>query len=131
MEFQSYDFDDIGNKLISSHHTVILNGLTVLDENHRWCIFPILPINVQLSFLLHKHHIYKGYLESKVNDCVLNIFLDCRRCSAAEFGFERKCFGKFFFSSVEEHLPLKLPKHIRASSCKLMQALPMAFTSRV
>ena len=36
-------FDDVRNKLVSAHCTVTLNVLTVTDENHKRCIFPILP----------------------------------------------------------------------------------------
>ena len=113
--------------------TLMLNGLTVLDENHRWCIFPILPINVQLSFLLHKHHCFiKDILKIKSNDCVRTYFWIVGDVVLQNLDLKESALVSFF-SSVEEHLPLKLQivKHIRASSCKLMQALPMAFTSRV
>ena len=48
-EFQSNVFEDVRNKLISAHCTVTSNVLTVTDENHKRCIFPILPVNVLQS----------------------------------------------------------------------------------
>ena len=50
IEFQSNVFDDIRNKLISAHCTVMLNVLTVTDDNHKQCIFPILSVNVLQSY---------------------------------------------------------------------------------
>ena len=50
LEFQSYVFDDVRNKLVSNHCTVASNVLTVTDENHKQCIFPILQVNVPLSY---------------------------------------------------------------------------------
>ena len=41
MEFQSNIFDDVLNKLVSAHCTVTSTVLTVTDENHKRCIFPI------------------------------------------------------------------------------------------
>ena len=49
-EFQSCIFDDLCNKLVSAHCTVTSHVLTVTDENHKRCIFPILPVNVPLSY---------------------------------------------------------------------------------
>ena len=45
-EFQSYVFDDVHNKLVSANCLVTSNVLTVTDENHKICIFPILSVNV-------------------------------------------------------------------------------------
>ena len=55
LEFQSYVFDDLRNKLVSAHCTVTSNVLNVTDENHKRCIFPILPVNVQQSYHLRSH----------------------------------------------------------------------------
>ena len=49
-EYQFKVFDDVRNKLISSHCTVTLNVLTVTDENHKRCIFQILLVNVPSSY---------------------------------------------------------------------------------
>ena len=46
LERQSYI-----NILVSAHCTVLSNVLTVTDENHKRCIFPILPVNVLRSYL--------------------------------------------------------------------------------
>ena len=48
-EFQSHVLDNVRNKLLSTHFTVMSNVLTVTDENHKQCIFPILPVNVLKS----------------------------------------------------------------------------------
>ena len=48
-EFQSNVFDDVRNKLVSAHCPVTSNVLTVTDENHKRCVFPILPVNVPWS----------------------------------------------------------------------------------
>ena len=37
-------FDNVHKKLVPAHYTVTSNVLTVTDENHRRCIFPILPV---------------------------------------------------------------------------------------
>ena len=42
-------FYDVRNKLVSTHFTVTSNVLTVTDQNRKWCIFPILPVNVFFS----------------------------------------------------------------------------------
>ena len=55
LEFQSYVFDDVRNKLVSNHCTVASNVLTVTDENHKQYIFPILQVNVPLSYCMWQH----------------------------------------------------------------------------
>ena len=52
--FQSYVFDNFRNKFVSAHCTVMFNVSTVKDKNHKRSIFPILPVNVLLSyFMMH------------------------------------------------------------------------------
>ena len=51
LNFQSYVFDDVRNKLVSIHCNVRSNVLTVTDENRKRCIFTILPVNVLRSYL--------------------------------------------------------------------------------
>ena len=51
LNFEKDDFDDVRNKLVSAHCTVTSNVLTVTDENHKRCIFPILPVNVPGSYI--------------------------------------------------------------------------------
>ena len=41
LEFQSNVFDDVRSKFVSAHCIVTLNVLTVTDEIHKRCIFPI------------------------------------------------------------------------------------------
>ena len=50
-EFQSSVFDEVRNKLVSAHCTVMSNVLTVTDKNHKQCIFPILPVDVPRSYI--------------------------------------------------------------------------------
>ena len=61
LEFQSYVFEDVRNKLVSAHCAVKSNVLTVTDENHRRCIFPILTANFSQSksYFLQKVQTYQ------------------------------------------------------------------------
>ena len=49
--------DDVHNKLVSAHCTVTTNVLTMKDENHKQCIFPILPVNDPQSYMLHDNNL--------------------------------------------------------------------------
>ena len=51
LSFQSNVFDDVRNKLVSAHCPVTVNVLTMTDENHKRCIFRILPVNVPRSYM--------------------------------------------------------------------------------
>ena len=50
LELQSNVFDDVRNKFVYAHWIVTSNVLTVTDENHKRCLFPILPVNVPQSY---------------------------------------------------------------------------------
>ena len=54
-------FDNVHKKLVPAHYTVTSNVLTVTDENHRRCIFPILPANFSQSksYFLQKVQTYQ------------------------------------------------------------------------
>ena len=52
LQFQSDGFDDVRNtwRVVLYQCIVTLNALTVTNENHKRCIFPILPVNVPRSY---------------------------------------------------------------------------------
>ena len=51
LEFQSNVFDDVRNRFVSAHCIVTSIVLTVTDENHKLCLFPILPVFLGLILL--------------------------------------------------------------------------------
>ena len=81
LEFQSNVFEDIRNKFVSAHCIVTSNVLTVTNENHKWCIFPILPVNVPRSyfntssndFVLHDVNFFNMYIVFVFNGFIYRI----------------------------------------------------------
>ena len=63
LNFQSYVFDNVRNKLVSANCTATSNVLTVTDENYKRCIFPILSVHVPRSYHSTNMRSYKHWLK--------------------------------------------------------------------